>query len=425
MEMVRLCVQGRLQNYLGEAAISHPVYNFFVGFDENAAGPWDSTPIPEIPESPVAWTLMDIPVRFPIGVPASGLTANSRWIRYFARRGFNVLTYKTVRSSEYGAHRWPHWVFIQDVDPWSKFADRHAVKGDLSVWPKDFTHFSTANSFGVPSPHPNVWRAEVEQSLSELSNGQLLIVSVMGTAEEHEGTALIDDFVKTALMAESTGARAIELNLSCPNTVRSGTGRGMRPLVCSDAITTEEIVGAVRAALKGTTKLVAKLGYLEKPHLAEVVGRIANSVDAISGINTIQVPITAPNSDITPFVGTATDASKLRVEAGISGSAIRNLGEQFVRNLADLRGDAKFEIIGMGGIMNVSDVGVFRKAGAAAVQTATGACLNPNLPIDILNEGSYISTSAVDVDQNPSPRLMHRIARVVASGGYSLLSESR
>ena len=39
-----------------------------------------------------------IPVQSPLGIPAGPLL-NSRWLLYYASLGFDVLTYKTVRSS--------------------------------------------------------------------------------------------------------------------------------------------------------------------------------------------------------------------------------------------------------------------------------------------------------------------------------------
>lgn len=41
LELVRLCVLGRLQSYLSESEVPFPIYNFFAGFEENADGPWD------------------------------------------------------------------------------------------------------------------------------------------------------------------------------------------------------------------------------------------------------------------------------------------------------------------------------------------------------------------------------------------------
>ena len=43
----------------------------------------------------------------------------------------------------------------------------------------------------------------------------------------------------------------------------------------------------------------------------------------------------------------------------------------------------KFEIVGIGGVTNVNDYFEYRKAGAEAVQSATGAMWNPYLASEI------------------------------------------
>lgn len=418
LQLVRLCVTGRLQQYLADADIPYPIYNFFAGFEENGRGPWDRVSISVDAPSGTDWQLLGLPIRCPVGVPASGLTQNAEWVEYFARRGFNVLTYKTVRSSERRPHRYPHWVFVQDLDPWLSAADVGAVRGDLKTWPKDLSHFSTANSFGVPSPDPTVWQRDVERAMSRLAAGQLLILSVMGSADEETGQGLVEDFVKVALQAEATQIQAIELNLSCPNTPRADTTRGMSPTVSSDPASTTEIVSAVRGALRRSTKLVIKLGYEPRDVLEETVRQVGNSVDGISGINTVQVPIRVPNGDVSPFIGTAAEPDRQRDKAGVSGSAIRELGLDFVRTLQELRRStgSRFSIIGMGGIMDSSDVRCYHRAGADAVQSATGACLNPELAIEAAEEGS-IPPPVVGTESR-----LEKMFEVIASGGYSLLS---
>jgi dihydroorotate dehydrogenase len=425
LEIVRLCVEGSLQNLLSEIDVPYPIYNFFAGFDANAEGPWDKTPAADYAFLPsFGWQLMGIPVGFPIGVPASGLTANARWIRYFARQGFNILTYKTVRSDAYGAHRWPQWVFIEDLDPWKVLDDADRVSGDLAVWPKDLTDFSTANSFGMPSYVPKVWQRDVEQSLGQLEEGQLLIVSVVGSSEKYSGSALIEDFVRVAQLAEATGVKAIELNLSCPNTVSKTPEEGMGRLICSNATDSREIVEAVRGSLRTATKLVAKLGYLAADDLTAVVDAIAGAVDAISGINTVQTPIISPNTGETPFIGTAEDPNWPRKSAGVSGNAIRHLGLGFVGDLVQLRGARKFDIIGMGGVMSAEHVDEYLRAGATAVQTATGACLHPDIPAQVAAWSQLVGATSENSAIQPKGAAAKflKVAEVLASGGYSLLS---
>ena len=60
-----------------------------------------------------------IPVNSRLGI-AAGLLLNSRWISTYARLGFDILTYKTVRSSYRRCYDLPNWILIDtegQIDP--------------------------------------------------------------------------------------------------------------------------------------------------------------------------------------------------------------------------------------------------------------------------------------------------------------------
>jgi hypothetical protein len=50
-------------------------------------------------------------VATPIGVPAGPLL-NARWIEVAAKLGFDVLTYKTIRSVEFSGHPVPNMIYV-------------------------------------------------------------------------------------------------------------------------------------------------------------------------------------------------------------------------------------------------------------------------------------------------------------------------
>jgi len=386
-EFVRVCVRAGLQLLLASHGIAHPTYNYFQPFPANAQGPWDSVPATWQASTPPIWRLLGFDVSFPVGVPASVLTATADWIEYYARQGFNVLTYKTVRSRARDAHPSPNWVFLKSLkeplDPGK--AAPTSTEGDTFAWPENPTAFSMANSFGVPSFGPEVWQKDVSKAVACLRSGQILIVSVMATYEEFAGAAMIEDFVTVAKMARNAGAPAIELNLSCPNTLDPQSGQIKRSLICESAKDTADIVQAVHDAIAGIP-LVVKLSYMPKDRLRDVVEPLLRNglVRGVSGINTLQMDVF--RSDASPaFVGTASDSMAPRNPAGVSGVAIRNYGLQFVRSLNEIREESglEFDIIGMGGVMNATDVDEYLKAGAQAVQTATAAFFNPDLPKQI------------------------------------------
>jgi dihydroorotate dehydrogenase len=329
------------------------------------------------------WSLLDTRIGFPIGVAASMLTVDADWIGYCSRQGFNVLTYKTVRSIRWPAHKPPNLVILRRLtEPLPIGRLPNYVEGDPGEWLGDPQAFSTANSFGVPSSDPEVWQSDVAASAQRLRTNQLLIVSVMGSYEVYEGNDLIRDFVRVARLAESAGAKAIELNLSCPNTLDPTNDTVRDVLVCDSPSDTERIVKSVRHGLDPATKLVVKLSYLPRSRLELLLRPIASEIDAVSGINTLQLEVRRRDGSPT-FVGTRSDHAKPRHKAGVSGVAIREYGLDFVRSVAAINEtlDHELEIIGMGGARNGEDVKTFFKAGANAVQTGSELHLaNLSLP---------------------------------------------
>ena len=371
------CHRNNLQSVLRDSGVEH-AYNYRDRYPQEPQAGSASQVLPTVP-----WrTLLGRPVGFPLGVPASVLTADSHWVRFFASRGFNVLTFKTVRSREWNPNPFPNWVFLEDADaPLPIGIDPRAVTvhGDEDTYLRQLRAFSTANSFGVPSTEPSVWKPEVRAAVDVLGEGQMLIVSVMGTVgPDDPPEALLKDFVDVSRMAADAGAPAIELNLSCPNTLDpSAADAGVKPPLCDSVEDTVRIVAAVAKELDGAIPLVAKLSYLPLPDLAPLVRAINPHVQAISGINTLQVRVERQRGR--PTFGE-------RQLAGLSGVAIRRLAVDFVRSLHHLRAtedELDYEIIGIGGVMDVADVYALLAVGADAVQTATAASVNPRLPLEI------------------------------------------
>jgi dihydroorotate dehydrogenase len=321
----------------------------------------------------------------PIGVPASVLTGNHKWVNYFAKNGFNVLTYKTVRSRVFGSSQSPNWVLVPgESAAWEVSAKDRTVEADPWDWvDPGVAAVTTANSFGVPSLDPREWMADVENALSVIASDQILIVSVMGDdydSPEPSTRGIAEDFAATALMAESSGADIVELNLSCPNSLDKRQG-GVKDPVCLDPELTTAIVETVRERLSSGTRLVAKLSFLDEEPLADLVHRIAPSVDGIAGINTLQCKVHRSVSlDSETFPG--------RPRAGVSGIAVREYAQDFVMRLARLRAETGkyYEILGMGGVTDPGSFEMLFQMGASAVQTASGAFTNPFLASECVQQ---------------------------------------
>ncbi|TFV66812.1 UNVERIFIED_ORG: dihydroorotate oxidase [Bacillus sp. AZ43] len=357
---------------LAAAGLRSPAYDVLGSFRDNLARPLGPVPAARPSAGGRRWRVLGRDVGFPIGVPACVLNGSEAWVRANLARGFSVLTYKTVRGREHPPNEQPNWTFAPREtaslppggaaevvsDPWDWVAP-----GNPAV--------STVNSFGVPSPAPEEWMADLERALAAVGDDALLLVSVMG-----EGEDLAADFARTARMAEEAGAPVVELNLSCPNTLDRSAG-GVKPPLCLDPDATVAVVEEVRRALDDRTALVAKLSWLDEPALAALVPRLAPLVDGVAGINTVQSRVR--RSDGAPtFPG--------RELAGLSGIAVRDPARDFTRRLVALReaNGATFDVLAMGGVTDPASFEALFALGADAVQSASGAFADPFLARDCI-----------------------------------------
>jgi dihydroorotate dehydrogenase len=230
--------------------------------------------------------------------------------------------------------------------------------------------------------------ADLERSLAAVDDDQLLLVSVMGEADA--ATGLVEDFARTARLAEEAGATVVELNLSCPNTL-DRSASGVKPPLCLDADATVAVVEGVRRALDDRTGLVAKLSWLDEPRLAALVPRLAPLVDGVAGINTLQSRVLRSDGEPT-FPG--------RELAGLSGAAVRDSALDFTRRLVALRELAgrRFDVLAMGGVTDPASFQALFALGADAVQSASGAFANPFLARDCIDAlGSTLPRAVQEV----------------------------
>ncbi|WP_299957827.1 dihydroorotate oxidase [uncultured Modestobacter sp.] len=360
---------------LAASGVRSPAYDVRGGFRENIATP----PGPRLPARPVVagrrWRLLGRDIGFPVGVPACVLTGGEEWVRYLAGNGFNVLSYKTVRSRAHEPNAQPNWVYAARETTSLPPGAAGEVTADPWDWvPPGSPAVSTVNSFGVPSLPPEEWTADLARALAVLAEDQLMLVSVMGDDYDSptpQLDALVADFARTALLAQEAGAPVIELNLSCPNSL-SRTSSGVKPPLCLDPEATLAVVAGVRRALDDRTGLVAKLSWLDEPALAALVPRLAPLVDGIAGINTLQSRVRRSDGQST-FPG--------RDLAGLSGIAVRDSALDFTRRLVALRdaGSARFDVLAMGGVTDAASFSALYDLGADAVQTASGAFSDPFL----------------------------------------------
>ena len=307
-------------------------------------------------------------ISHPFGIPA-GPVLDSKFVDGAFKKGFNVVVYKTVRAGEFPSHPFPNVLAVH-------------VQGDLTlekakqplVADTDYEEpLSITNSFGVPSRASSVWQEDARKAVKTAREGQVMVLSFMGTVREHQtADEFVADFAEAAQLSTATGAKILEANLSCPNIGNEG-------LVCYNLDMTERVCEAIRKAI-GDLPLILKVGYYTSDddirRLADVAERYAQ---AISSINTISAPI------VDKAGKQALPGSSLRLRSGVCGAAIKWAGLEMASKLKKIRDEmrAHYAIVGVGGVTVPQDFREYRDAGADVVMSATGAMWNPYLAKEI------------------------------------------
>lgn len=346
-----------------------PTYDVRLSYDENyAKGPFFFEAIP--PRRPGRRTkFLGREVNSLLGIPAGPLL-NSRWIELYAKLGFDLPIYKTVRSRAYPSHPPPNCMFLKISHQLSEEDfDRPLIATEQR--PKE--EISITNSFGMPSRPPQIWQEDAQRAKRALGEGQLLILSVVGTPDpgsaDPEG-ALAEDYARAAKMALEAGADAVEINLSCPNVVtREGA-------VFCDPELSSRISRRAKKEI-GSTPLIIKMGYVADPgRLASVLAANAPYVDAVSGVNTL--PFEVLREDGSPAL-----PGPGRRRAGVCGAAIRSCAMRQTARCVEAKQKEKYDfaVIGVGGVMTVEDIKGYFGIGADAVMSATGAMWDPYLAV--------------------------------------------
>ncbi len=307
----------------------------------------------------------------PFGIPAGPLL-NSTFMRGAFDKGFDMAVYKSVRSDSYPCHTFPN---VLAVHAGEKLTFEKAKSEPLVADTNYIEPISITNSFGVPSKVPPVWQKDFKKAMSYEKKGQLAILSFMGTVREGQTQdEFIDDYILVAKLAAATGAKVLEVNLSCPNVGNEG-------LVCYDLETTEKVCAGIRAAI-GSTPLILKVGYYKDDTDLERLAQIAEGyAQAVAAINTIQATIVDKK-------GGQALPGKNRAKSGVCGASIKWAGQETVERLQAIRKreGMNFYLIGVGGVTAPSDYFEYRAAGADIVMSATGAMWDPHLAIDIKKE---------------------------------------
>ncbi len=356
------------------AAFYDPTKTYDDNFDDGPASvPGDDQRYKNTGEP--SYTFLGKKIYSPFGIPAGPLL-NSNYIKYAFDHGYDVVCYKTQRSIKFVCNDFPNVLYL-DIDGDLTLEKATKPQHGVSRIDKDREDISITNSFGNPSRGPEFWVDDLKKAISYRGPGQMLIMSVVGSIQAgFSAEDYYDDFAKTAKLAVDAGVEAIELNLSCPNVATEG-------VLCYTHDAVVEICKRARAQI-GDTGLIAKVGYYsadQQELLEQIVQDSAPYINAISAINTISAPVVDKH-------GEQALPGPNRLKSGVCGAGIKWAGLDMVKRLADIRQKLKlkFEIIGVGGVMNAQDFMDYQAAGADVVQSATGAMWHPQLAAEIKTE---------------------------------------
>jgi dihydroorotate dehydrogenase len=326
---------------------------------------WNYEHVPEPVKSdesevPGVWDLCGLPIGSPLGI-AAGPLLNGRWILYYGSLGFDVLTYKTVRSRPRACYPMPN---LQPVAATQVRGGESVLQADAQM------RGSWAVSFGMPSKAPEVWRADVEATRRALPKNKILSVSVVATPQaDWTIDDLAGDFARCAKWAVESGADCVEANFSCPNVASADAQLYQQP----------EVAGLVAARLReavGSKPLLLKIGHVADETLAgDLAKAVTPHANALVMVNCIAATVVDPKHR--PLF----DAQK----RGIAGDAIRESALDQVRLFARVirQHRLKLRLVGVGGIATAEDVRAHLDAGSHSVQLATAAMLEPLLGLRI------------------------------------------
>lgn len=322
----------------------------------------------KFPPAPIKkkYTFLGHKLISPIAISA-GPASRKIWTDFYLKMGYGLVFEKTRRSVPRESNKVPN-VAIIHADTQIK---RGGLKKTLTATnnPLDFAKYkSITNSFGNPSPKLEVWANELRKQRKSASAGQILGCSVTATITKPNTTTteVVADLLKAATAAVKAGVRILEFNLACPNV----TGNKEEGEMFQD----EKLVSQTLAQFKRRfpkVKAGFKFGlYKNKAQMKKVFKAAGDNLDYVSGINAIAMTVLGKDGkEILPS----------RLTSGVCGKLIQDIALESIRWADAIRKEEglNYEILGGGGIVEVSDVDRYLKAGADMIQIATIAMTDP------------------------------------------------
>lgn len=362
-----------------------PIYDINKSYLENfEEGPFFEGEIPKrrLPPEEEWFDFLGFKVASPLGVPAGPLL-NAHWVTFAAEVGFDIVTYKTIRSKTHPAHPLPNMIYV-DTQGMLNHDRYHEALCQAKRPPQEMLSLAATNSFGIPSRDREFLIADIARANASLAPGQVMIVSIVGTPRPNED--FVEDFALAARIAVEGGAKIIEADLSCPNVTTCEGSLFTSPEMVFDIAT--RIKGAI-----GNVPLVIKVGVIpQKEVMREVMLAAAKGgVQAICGINTISMNVI--KEDGTPALG------EKRLKSGVCGGPIRDVAVDFVKKAASVNEEEKLDMVVMatGGATLPEHFNHFLEAGADVAMSAVGMMWDPYLAARYHQKRNQIWTKKSEV----------------------------
>ncbi len=308
-----------------------------------------------IPSGPGS-RLFDYALNSSLGVSAGPLL-NSKWVEAYARLGFDILAYSTVRTMPRQAHSLPNILHVENREA-AAVATRRA---------RDASETTLAVSLGLPSMEPEVWRRDVRRARERLGKGQVLVVSVVGThVPGADADALIGDYALCAAWAADAGADIVEVHLACPDPFAE-----QPQMIFENIPLSAQILYRVRTTVP--VPVIAKLGAFRTPRgLHETATKLAPWTHGFSLVHAIHRWVVDEKGN-PAFDGTGRD------RAEITGSATFPLCSRQVLEMISWRRAGAWDrpILGTGGVTTVDRARLLLREGTDIVMVGTAAMVDP------------------------------------------------
>lgn len=257
---------------------------------------------------------------------------------------------------------------VGSVWEWAEMADvaRYGAAVAKSVAPTPWegrlpprmapTEAGMLNGIGIENPGIEEWAASMRRHIDDLE------VPVWGSAVAGDP----DGFALVAKGLDAAGAKAIEINLSCPN-LDDGE------MFSFDAIASRDVVEAARSTVG------VPVGAKLSPNTPDIVGVAAACREA--GADFLTLTNTALG------FGVSSHARKPLISGGVggySGPGLKPLALRCVYEVA--RSLPEVPIVGCGGVSNGRDIVEYLVTGASAVQAGTIHLAEPKAGSRLIRE---------------------------------------